>query len=716
MDPYALCPCGSGKKLKFCCQAIIGEMEKVERLQDNNQPRMALQLLESLGKSHPENPWVVTRTALSLIDDARPGEAEAVLRPFLREHRDHPLANALYGVAVLNRDGYPEAKRAVHRAFRMAAAQFPEIVANLAMSVAVGYLDQAQYLAARQHMVFALRLGSEEQRKQAFSALLEFDGDQSIPYPLRGPHEPPREMGTEVDREVIEKAQRLSLFGCWQEAGGRLEDALGEDANSPTVWHWIGLLRAWDGDDVGASEALHSAASQYTEFGVAVECETLAQLLDQYGPEQTRNMRAQRFDVRSVGQLLTKLDEVGRCVRLPAPESEADEASVARYLLLDREANTDPAALTREEAPRHIAEMAVFDSPESADVPAQLLVSALEGGPLESAVEMLTEAAGDLLGSDEDAESDGPVSAVSGMVPREQIDLFQNYYFPPRTLGKIRTAIQKEEWDEVVLERWPNMALAGLEGRSPQEAAGDESMRVRLAAAIAVLDAYCAVRSFILPESDLGERLGVSPAEACEVSEATDLNELSLMQLRRVNPDSLSESQLEQVAQRALLARHPAHALEVIRSVIERGLAEKIKVDAESLCAAASEICRGSMRVEESLEWIERGKSVAEASERPFERLLQWKLREMSYRLDDPEDPVLRDILRELWEHYGSKLPWLRERLTDIVTQMEIDAPWESVVVAGSVPDQVEGNIWSGGESDPPAAGGEKKLWLPGDD
>ena len=248
----------------------------------------------------------------------------------------------------------------------------------------------------------------------------------------------------------MRRRRRLSLFGCWQEAGGRLEDALGEDADSPPVWHWIGLLRAWDGDDVGASEALHRAASQYTEFGVAVECETLAQLLDQYGPEQTCNMRAQRFDVRSVGQLLTKLDEVGRCVRLPAPESAADEASVARYLLLDRESNTDPAALTRQETPRHIAQIAVFDSPDSADVPAQLLVSALEGGPLESAVELLTEAAGDLLGSDEVADSDEPVSAVSGMVPREQVDLLQNYYFPPRTQGKIRTAIQKEEWDEVV--------------------------------------------------------------------------------------------------------------------------------------------------------------------------------------------------------------------------------------------------------------------------
>lgn len=709
MDPYDLCPCGSGKKLKFCCQSILGEMEKVERLQDNNQPRMALQLLESLGKSHPDNPWIVTRTALCLIEDERSDEAEAVLRPFLREHRDHPLANALYGAAVLNRDGYPEAKRAVHRAFRLAARHFPEIVANLAMNVAAGYLDQAQYLAAREHMVFALRLGSEEQRKRVFSALLEFDGDQSIPYPLRGPHKAPAYVGAEADGETIEKARRLELFGCWREAAERLEDVSNRDAENPQIWHWVGLLRAWDGEERAAAQALHRAAGLYTDFETAVECETLAQLLDQYSPEQTRYMRAQRHSVSSPSQLLTKLDAVGRCVRLDA--AEAEESTVARYLILDREMDAESPALTRDETPRHVAQAAVLDSPESSDAGAMLIVSALEGGPLESAEKLLTEEVGNLL----DVEGDVPPSVVTGIVPTEQIDLFQNYYFPPKTSGRKRAEIQQEEWDEIVLERWPNMALAGLGGRSPLEAARDDSARVALTAAVTVFDAYCAVRGYILPEAKLFERLEIPVPQAFELNAETDLNELSLTQLRRVDPAALEGKRLEQVAHRALLVRHPAHALAVIRTVIDRGMAGRVRADTESLCAAAGEICRASLRSEESLEWVERGKSAAEGAEQRFEHVLQWKLREMGYRLDDPEDPVLRDLLRELWDRYGSKLPWLRERLTALVDQMEIDAPWESVVVAGSMPDQGGAGVWSPGEASQPAAEGEKKLWLPGD-
>jgi predicted Zn-dependent protease len=181
--------------VKFCCQPILGEMEKIERLLENNQPHMALQQLEKLDKAHPGNPWVVTRQALTYINDGRPADAERVLRPFLKAHPDHALANVLYGIAAFNAQGYPEARRAVHRAFRKGAAQESSLVSSLAASIAGWYLSDGRTMAARQHMALALRLGSPEQRKQAFGALLELDGDPSVSYPLRGAHQPPVYVG-----------------------------------------------------------------------------------------------------------------------------------------------------------------------------------------------------------------------------------------------------------------------------------------------------------------------------------------------------------------------------------------------------------------------------------------------------------------------------------------------------------------------------------------
>ena len=53
MDVYQPCPCGSGKKFKFCCLEVADEMTKVTRLAENNQPHVALQTIERLHREHP---------------------------------------------------------------------------------------------------------------------------------------------------------------------------------------------------------------------------------------------------------------------------------------------------------------------------------------------------------------------------------------------------------------------------------------------------------------------------------------------------------------------------------------------------------------------------------------------------------------------------------------------------------------------------------------
>src|SRR6188472_1988 len=53
VDPYAICPCGSGKKLKFCCSDLVGEIEKIHRMIEGEQPRAALRHVEQTLASHP---------------------------------------------------------------------------------------------------------------------------------------------------------------------------------------------------------------------------------------------------------------------------------------------------------------------------------------------------------------------------------------------------------------------------------------------------------------------------------------------------------------------------------------------------------------------------------------------------------------------------------------------------------------------------------------
>ena len=42
IDPYASCPGGTGKKIKFCCPDLLSELEKIDRMLTGNQRRACL--------------------------------------------------------------------------------------------------------------------------------------------------------------------------------------------------------------------------------------------------------------------------------------------------------------------------------------------------------------------------------------------------------------------------------------------------------------------------------------------------------------------------------------------------------------------------------------------------------------------------------------------------------------------------------------------------
>ena len=64
LDPYSYCPCGSGKKLKFCCQDLAAEMQRIHEMLEGGQRAAALEYIESLEKKFPDRADLVTTKAL----------------------------------------------------------------------------------------------------------------------------------------------------------------------------------------------------------------------------------------------------------------------------------------------------------------------------------------------------------------------------------------------------------------------------------------------------------------------------------------------------------------------------------------------------------------------------------------------------------------------------------------------------------------------------
>src|SRR5262249_52756013 len=142
--------------------------------------------------------------------------------------------------------------------------------------------------------------------------------------------------GSDQLQQEVRKAHKYAAVGCWSVAADVFSTLANATPESAELWHSVGLCRAWDGDEKSGAEALHRSARHYADTGMAVECETLAQLLDEKTTTNVVEQCLYEANVQSVSRLLTLLDSVPDLKRLKVPRQDDDsEAAVASYLVLN---------------------------------------------------------------------------------------------------------------------------------------------------------------------------------------------------------------------------------------------------------------------------------------------------------------------------------------------------------------------------------------------
>ncbi len=710
LDPYADCPCGSGKKLKFCCHAISSEIQRVAKLQENNQTKMALQTLDGLEQSHPGNLWVTTSRAAILMGERRPSEARAALEPILEEHPDHPFAIALFATASFASVSYEDSKRAVHRAFQKCITSHPDVVNGLAIGIAALMHARRCFMAARQHLAFAMRVATEQEQQDIFLRLLELDSNGEVPFPFRGVHELATIEGTEEITAEALKAEQYSAFGCWDSAA-RLYVKLAESApENARIVQNAALCHAWDGNEDAAAEAYHRAAELHTDASAAADCETLAQLLDLSTPDEAIRWIEMRFRVGSVARLLGQLDAAQCCLRLQLPPDGDGPQPAAVYELIERDVEETDEPLSLETLVRSIGQITVFAEDEASEREAEAIVVAREGDDAALVRERVTAASEEDLTPLETV--DGGDDAVVDSLPARYEPVATHYYFPPDVLPMEKQRVENERWDRFLEEQWPNTSLEELECKTPLEAAGDESLRTKLSAATAVLDAFFDSHRRVLDVDALRERLKLEPASPIVVDEATPLNSLSSLEFQRLPVGELNDAQLSYTLNRALLIHHEQFLYAVLREVLKRPSCME-KVDLNRVYHTLADLAVARRDREEALEWIEKGCGSASEAEDPFREELNWRMRELVLRLEDHSDPKLPAVLMRLWDYYGKKLPQLRDYLTEVASQQNIEPPWNAAGALGGEATAASAGVWTP-DSGGPEPEGDQKLWLPG--
>ena len=142
VDPYAPCPCGSGKKLKFCCTDLVGDIEKIHRMIEGDQPRAALRHVEQTLAKHPSRASLLDLKAtleMSLDEMAAAGET---VREFLKVDPSNPSAHACQAMFLAATDKGSLAVQPLQRALALVDREMPQRVFEAIGVVGRALLDR----------------------------------------------------------------------------------------------------------------------------------------------------------------------------------------------------------------------------------------------------------------------------------------------------------------------------------------------------------------------------------------------------------------------------------------------------------------------------------------------------------------------------------------------------------------------------------------------
>ncbi len=276
-DPYASCPCGSGKKFKWCCQPIAEQVDKAFELQHLGQHDTAIRTMVDLTKAHAANPEVWGRYAQLLHLNQKGDEAEAALEKAFAINPNYPFGHLLRGLFRQAEGEIIGALALFRRASELYAPDAREPRAFLFEQIGDIELRRNHVVASRWalHQCLVVRPDHSEMR-EVFDSLF---GDQSrLPEAARreyklipaGPSRP----AAWGDAVVAAASGRLTEA---QNAFVQLASAPAVAAD-PAVWYNLGVIRAWSGDSKGAIAALDQYVAREPDEAAAADAGALIEV------------------------------------------------------------------------------------------------------------------------------------------------------------------------------------------------------------------------------------------------------------------------------------------------------------------------------------------------------------------------------------------------------------------------------------------------------
>ncbi|MEC7695471.1 MAG: hypothetical protein VYA11_00080, partial [Planctomycetota bacterium] len=538
-DRYMPCPCGTGKKVKFCCEDLLSELEAIQKMLEGEQRLACLEHIDKLRQTHPDRACLLAIKTL-LHHEMQQAEAfEETLQYFEEKHPQNPIAAAERAIQLAESEDARGAVVKLQQALAMVVEQMPIRVYEAIGMVGRALLAAGNVLAARAHLLLQASIGGSEDPR-AMSLLAPLIRSPEVPLLLRD--EQPLLDATGEAAEV-QAAVGLAAKGRWLESVDQLTILAEQNAGpstSPVVIGNLAILQSWLARVEEATDNWKKyAALDSLDPDQAIEAEAIGQLIDPRADYETVALVCHTLeteDADALAALFTahkQTEVMGDSPPSPLQE-EGQPPPRLVFLLLDKEMPESGAGLSLEAMPSVLGQGYLFG--RETDRNARLEFVLYQDANAAATLTLLNTIAQDKLGQDGHEQ-------VLSEVPEIERKMAMQTRVPPDTPVADRERLSGEKQRQAIFEIWPELSQPALGGKTPRQVAAEDGVSRSLQAAVLVLETSHATAGEIVDFNRLREELDL-PLPQPISPEGVDPDRLPMVRMHRVSVDSMSDDWL----------------------------------------------------------------------------------------------------------------------------------------------------------------------------
>lgn len=525
IDPYASCPCGSGKKFKWCCQEIHGEVDKAFEQHNAGQHEAALVTLKQLTDAHSGNPEAWGRYAQLLALNGKFEEAEQALDKAFGVNPGYAFGHFLRGQFRMNEGELVGALLLFRKATEAYSLDAAEPLGALYELIADLELRMNRPVAARAALRQAVRLRpTNAELKQTFDAM--FGAASRLPACARADYTfRVNSPAPEGWKDLFEKAATGRLADA-RDAFVKWTESHPDDASG---WFNLGLVRAWLGDNAGSAESLARYVDLETDEAKAAEAWALAAV--QYcgdGLEDEADYAESRaiISVSDPNPVMALIQKWERERRLAGMRANPEQGLLTGLVL---------------EAQTSLVETAA--GPSTARLGAYMLVAGSMmqlWHPNAANVDKIVEEVQKAFGP-----STPPVQRQLGPIMFSDV-VADAMIFPTGATTELDAELKvREAATSYFEEKWIHQPLKALSGTAPIDAAGNPRLRRKLRGVIHFIQDCAAPTAVRLYDFDrLRRKLGLKEGGEAAGVTSTDFASMGTAELAGIAVEGLTEPQL----------------------------------------------------------------------------------------------------------------------------------------------------------------------------